>query len=78
MEKQYIEKELVTFIQQTILDESVKISPNDCLKDAGVDSFSIVEIILFIERKFDYAISEEMLLPENFYSVQTIAALINV
>ena len=51
------------------------------LQDAGIDSFSIVEIILFIERKYGVAIPDDKMVPENFRTLealsQTVLGLMN-
>ncbi|MBL0199401.1 MAG: hypothetical protein IPP81_04280 [Chitinophagaceae bacterium] len=41
-----------------------------------MDSFSTVEIILFIERKFGVSIPDEKLVPENFKTLQSLAAIV--
>ncbi|HSZ24163.1 MAG TPA: acyl carrier protein [Cytophagaceae bacterium] len=65
-------KELCDFISENILAGEVKIDASTILSDIGVDSFSIIEIILFIERKFKIIIPHESLTPENFTSVNTL------
>ncbi len=71
-----ISKELKQFISANILDASVDITAEDVLKDIGVDSFSIIEIVLFIERKFGVLIPDELLLPETFESIRSIATVV--
>lgn len=65
-----------TFIQQNILAPHVVITDTANLHDAGLDSFSTVEVILFIERQFGVAIPDEHLLPENFKTLQSLSALV--
>ncbi len=65
-------KELCNFISENILAGEVSVNPETVLSDIGVDSFSIIEIILFIERKFGIAIPHESLTPENFVSVNAL------
>ncbi len=71
-----ITKELKNFICANIIDAQIKISEEDALKEIGVDSFSIIEIVLFIERKFGVLIPDEMLVPETFFSIQSIAEVV--
>ncbi len=71
MEK--IEKELIEFISTHILAKGVQLSNETVLKEVGLDSFSIVEIVLFIERKFDVLIPDHKMLPETFVSIKNIA-----
>ncbi|MBP6091677.1 MAG: hypothetical protein KA521_10520 [Crocinitomicaceae bacterium] len=76
MEIEEIEKHLIAFVQNNILAEELTIQATDELKLVGLDSFSIVEIILFIERKFGFVIPDEQLLPDHFQSIQKIAILV--
>ncbi len=74
MTKAEVSHELLKFIQNNLVDESVVLSPNTLLQaDAGIDSMAMVEIILFIERKFDVTFSDEELSPEIFHSVDVLA-----
>lgn len=76
MEITTIIEEIKTYIQQNILAEAVQIDADSDLKNAGIDSFSTVEIILFIERKFGIAIPDEKLLPDNFKTLQALASTV--
>ena len=67
-----IKKELCDFISTNILAGDLAVMPDTVLSDIGVDSFSIIEIILFIERKFGIVIPHESLTPENFVSVNAL------
>ncbi|MBK8611248.1 MAG: acyl carrier protein [Chitinophagaceae bacterium] len=76
MDSNIIVEEIKKYIQQNILAETVQIDANSNLKQAGIDSFSTVEIILFIERKFGVSIPDEKLLPENFKTLQSLATIV--
>lgn len=69
-----IGNELMKFIQANILAEDVVITHQTVLSEIGIDSYSIVEIILFIERKYGVVIPDEMLVPENFRTIAVLAA----
>lgn len=71
--KDKMEKTLCRFILENILDENVSILPDTNFKDVGIDSYSIIEIILFIERKFGIIIPDDQLNPDNLKSVQSLA-----
>ncbi len=71
-----ISKDLKNFICANIIDAEVNINDEDALKEIGVDSFSIIEIVLFIERKFGVLIPDELLVPETFYSIRSIAEVV--
>ncbi len=78
MHIEQIEKDIIHFLESNIVNEDCKILADKPLRDMGIDSFSIVEIILFIERKYGKVIPDEQLLPENFQTVHAIATLILV
>ena len=69
-------EDLKTFIVQNILSEEVVLDADTSLKSIGVDSFSIVEIVLFIERKFGKLIPDRLLVPETFESLNNIATVV--
>lgn len=76
MNQQDITGEIKKYIEKNILDASVKIDVHTDLKSAGIDSFSTVEIILFIERKYGVSIPDNKLVPENFKTIQSLAATV--
>lgn len=76
MDSAIIIEAIKKYIQQNILDGAVHIDDTTDLKQAGIDSFSTVEIILFIERKFNVAIPDEKLIPDNFKTLQALAATV--
>jgi acyl carrier protein len=76
MDSTTIITEIKKYIEINILAEGVQIDATTNLKQAGIDSFSTVEIILFIERKFGVSIPDEKLLPDNFKTLQSIAATV--
>lgn len=76
MKAQEIEIEMIRFLENNILAKGVKITADSALRDVGIDSFSIVEIILFIERKYGFVIPDQHLVPDNFRSIKTIAAVV--
>lgn len=72
MQKEVIEKEVVQFLSQQISLSSEKISVEDELKNLGMDSFQIIEMVLFIERKFGIVIPDHAYTPGNLKSVASI------
>ncbi len=60
---------LCLFLQENILAPDVEVTPDTELAIIGVDSFSLMEIILFIERRFGLILPPESLTPENTTSV---------
>ena len=76
MNQQIIIEEIKRYIEKNILDASVTIDADTDLKSAGIDSFSTVEIILFIERKYGTAIPDDKLVPGNFKTIRSLAATV--
>ena len=76
MDANIIIAEIKKYIEKNILAEAVQINADTNLKQAGIDSFSTVEIILFIERRFGVAIPDEKLVPDNFKTIQALAATV--
>lgn len=76
MTREEISGILKEYIQKSILAGGRSINELTDLREAGIDSFSIVEIILFIETRFGVAIPDEKLLPENFASLSSLSAIV--
>jgi acyl carrier protein len=72
MDAETITGDIKKYIEKNILAEDITLDADTQLQDAGIDSFSIVEIILFIERKYGVVIPDDKLVPENF---RTLGAL---
>ncbi len=76
MDANIIIAEIKKYIEKNILAEAVQIDAGTNLKQAGIDSFSTVEVILFIERRFGVSIPDEKLVPDNFKTIQALAATV--
>ena len=50
--------ELCGFLRSAILDENVELDRTSRLSVLGVDSVSLVELVLFIERRFNVTLPE--------------------
>jgi acyl carrier protein len=73
-------KELILnyVIEEYISDESEKITYDTPLISSGlIDSFSMVSLLVFIERKFKIKIPPAQATPEAFNSVNSIVNLID-
>jgi len=77
MDKKFSEQdicnELISYVKNNIVDSSISISNETPFNQIGLDSSSIIELVLFIERKFQVAISEGDLVPDNLKSVEALA-----
>jgi len=66
-----ITQKIVKILKQIKPDLQTTISPSDDLFSIGVlDSFGMLAYITSIERKFDIQISNEELIPQNFWSIE--------
>lgn len=65
--------ELCRFLRTSVVDESVGFDENTPLDRIGLDSVSIVEMLLFIERRFGIEIPDSCLTHKNLESVASLA-----
>jgi acyl carrier protein len=68
-----IENQLLHFLKSNIIDKSVEANKDISFQTLKIDSLSTVEMILFLERKYQVTIPEHELVPDNFKSVKTLA-----
>jgi len=68
-----LETALSKFIEENLVAEGINIMADTDLGALGLDSFSLIEIVLFLERKFDIELPDELLVSENVGSVRAIA-----
>lgn len=76
MESNIIIEDIKKYIENNILSSDVRIDASTNLQQAGIDSFSTVEIILFIERQYGVMIPDDQLIPDNFKTLQALAATV--
>ena len=76
MDPDIIIGELTKYIESNILCGDVTIDADSNLQQAGIDSFSTVEIILFIERRFGVMIPDEKLVPDNFRTLKALSLIV--
>ena len=76
MEIKEVETNIIHFLTVNIFAENVNVDAQSTLSDLGIDSFSIVEIILFIERKYGAVVPDSSLIPENFKTIHAIAKMV--
>jgi acyl carrier protein len=69
-----IEKELIVFLRNNIIDGKMQVDAQTPFDSLRIDSLSIVEMLLFLERKYQVSIPETELTPETFTSAGTLAA----
>lgn len=64
--------ELADFLATDVLAGGVRPGADDVLADLGVDSFALMEVVLFVERRYGVVLPLERLTPEH---TRTVAAL---
>ncbi len=74
--KENISQTLTGFVKTTILAQGVVFESSSNLAKTGVDSYSVIEIILFVERQFGVTIPDTHLIAENLNSVDAIASCV--
>ncbi len=65
--------EICAFIQTNLVDSSVVFDKDTSFDKLGLDSFSIVEIILFIERRYGISLRDKDLTKDNLFSASALA-----
>ncbi len=69
-----IGEKLILFIKDNLVAEGVDLQADSSLTALGLDSFSLIEILLFIERQFDTVIPIEELNREKTETVNAIVS----
>ena len=64
---------------KAFLSEQIELSPvvigaNSDLKSMGLDSFRIIELVLFLERKTRLSLPDHAYTPENLKSIESIVS----
>lgn len=47
------------------------------IEEGYIDSFAIVNLVASLEEEFNIELEAEDIIPENFYSIQSIAVMVN-
>lgn len=64
-------------ILKTIRPDSNFETSEDFIEDFLLDSFDIINFANELQITFDVKINSELIIPENFYSIQAIAKMIS-
>jgi acyl carrier protein len=62
-------------LKERSVDEAV--GPDDDLREAGLTSLDMVNLMLSIEAEFDLEIPDAHIIPANFRSISTISSLMS-
>ena len=69
-----IERDIREFIAENFILDTDALTSDASLTQSGVlDSMGVLELIMFIEQRFDMTVPDDQALPENLDSVERIA-----
>lgn len=68
-----ITQDLRGFLQSSILADGVAVENDTQLSSLGVDSMSLVQMLLFVERTYGFAVPDEKLTKENLGTLSSMA-----
>lgn len=71
-----IEEKIIHFLKKDIYDASIHLDKHTNLIESGMDSFSLLSVLMFIEKKFNVLIPQEEITETRMKNVQNIADLI--
>lgn len=72
-----IAESLCIFIRNHLVADGIEVKHTTPLVRLDLDSFSLIEIILFVERQYGLELPDEALNQENIYSSETLANYIH-
>jgi acyl carrier protein len=69
---------VIAVVQRLLTERSIRrsVDPADDLRDAGLTSMDMVNLVLAVEFEFDLLIPEVSITPSNFRSVAAISSLV--
>ncbi len=72
-----IQRDVRQFIQNELVRDVQAISDDDSLLEAGVvDSLAVLALVEYVERQYGLKVMEDEMMPENFESIEAIAAFV--
>lgn len=66
-------RDLLSFLRKRILAEQVDFTIDTPLEEVGIDSVSLLELLLYLERQHGIFIADEQLTPEHISTIRTLA-----
>ncbi len=77
MTRTEIEGQLRGFIEETFPQPGARVqNSTDLLKDWFVDSFGIIETVMFLEQTFGVSVARADIHGDNFKNIDTLTALV--
>ena len=68
-----IAEELCDYLRERVLDKSVILGPTTPFSEVGVDSMSVIELVMYLERKHGIELPETALQRKHLESAQALA-----
>ena len=65
---------LTTYLKKRFLAKGVEIKPSDKFDDIGIDSMTVVELVMFIEEEFGIVIPADQLTGDNLATLDSLTA----
>jgi acyl carrier protein len=76
VEIEQIKEQLVSFLHNEIFDSSIQIQADTDLFESGFDSFSLVKLLVFIEKQYRLQVPEDRLTEDTLRNVNRLSELI--
>jgi acyl carrier protein len=72
-----IQRQVRSFITSELSGDLSSIRDDESLLEAGIiDSLAMLQLVAFLEKQFDLRILEDDMMPDNFESLDAIAAYV--
>ncbi|MGB0916821.1 MAG: acyl carrier protein [Flavobacteriales bacterium] len=65
---------LTAYLKKRFLASGVEIQPTDKFADIGIDSMTVVELVMFIEEEFSIVIPADQLTGDNLATLDSLTA----
>ncbi len=70
LDQETVSRELRHFLMSEVLAAGVQLEDDSVLADVGVDSFALMEVVLFVERKYGVVVPMEQLTPDGIRTLR--------
>jgi acyl carrier protein len=72
-----IKKQVKDFFSENFMTEMDSVSDTDSFLENGIiDSTGVLELVLFLEEKYQIKVEDDEIIPENLDSLENIAAYV--
>lgn len=73
------EARVAKVVQRLLAEQSIErsVRPSDDLREAGLNSLNLVNLVLSVEAEFGLVVPERSITPANFRTVSSISGLVS-